>query len=432
VPNARIHSSVPGRDPAPGQFTTRRDFLRRSAATALALGAGGVLLEACGGSSGSGSGARANGCGAPPKLTRPDNPTTLPLCHDAIADGLDPERGTLKVLNYDAYVGDEVVAAFEREYKVKVEITAFESMEEAVDKLRNGTTAFDISNVGVDRLGSLATTATLQPLNHSYLKNIANLWPSMQNPFYDQGLRYSVPYTIYTTGIGWRTDKISAADAPPNVADATDMLFDTKYKGKIWVLDDAREAMSMALLRLGETDVNTEDPTKVAKARAELQRLVGLVNLKIGSADYQTLADGQAWITQAWSGDVISAVAGLPEGVDPAVLGYWFQPDGKGLIQSDTMAIPARAEHPVLAHHFLDFLLRPEQARANAKGIGYQMPLTAITPEQMIADGVIPTTLRTAIVRESDFVRGYEQLQLSPAGDRLWQSEWAKLTSGAG
>ncbi len=49
----------------------------------------------------------------------------------------------------------------------------------------------------------------LRPLNHDYIPNIDNLWPQFQNPWYDAGWRYSVPYTVYTTGIGWRTDMVS-------------------------------------------------------------------------------------------------------------------------------------------------------------------------------------------------------------------------------
>ena len=36
------------------------------------------------------------------------------------------------------------------------------------------------------------------------------MWPSFTNPWYDQGGSYTVPYTIYTTGIGWRNDQVPA------------------------------------------------------------------------------------------------------------------------------------------------------------------------------------------------------------------------------
>ena len=153
--------------------------------------------------------------------------------------------------------------------------------------------------------------------------------------------------------------------------------------------------------------------------------------MKVGIQDYTKLPEGQAWVHQAWGGDMINAVSNLPKGVEPSVLGYWFQPDGKGLIQNDMMAIPKNAEHPVLAHLFLNFLLDPKNALLNFNGIGYQQPLNAMDPESFISQDLVPANLKTAIVKPSDFDHAFEELQLSPAGDRLWQAEWRKFTSGA-
>ena len=129
---------------------------------------------------------------------------------------------------------------------------------------------------------------------------------------------------------------------------------------------------------------------------------------------------------------MINAVYNLPQGLGPEVLGYWFQPDGKGLIQNDVWTVGRDAAKPVLAHHFLDFILDETNARTNIGFTGYQQPLTAITPETLIEDEVIPKNLLTCVVREEDFVNGYEELQLSPKGKKLWEQEWAKFTSGAG
>ena len=49
----------------------------------------------------------------------------------------------------------------------------------------------------------------IQPLNHSYIPNITQAWPDFANPFYDGKWQYSVPYTIYTTGIAWRKDHVN-------------------------------------------------------------------------------------------------------------------------------------------------------------------------------------------------------------------------------
>ena len=416
---------------------SRRDFLRNSAMAGAALSLGGSALLAACGSSGSSSSPKASsggttgGCGQPPKLSRQNNPATLPLCGEAIKDGLDPESGTLKIFNYADYVGPDAIDAFKKQYGVKVEVTMFDSMDDAVSKLQANTARFDVTNVSPDRIGSLVATEHLQPLNRSYIPNFSNVWSQLQDPFYDKKSQYSIPYTLYTTGVGYRVDKIDPADDPFKLKDGTDLLYNPKYKGRTWVLDDDREALSMALLRLGITDVNTEDPALIKKAGTELSRLIDLVNVKVGIQDYTKLPEGQAWVHQAWGGDMINAVSNLPKGVEPTVLGYWFQPDGKGLIQNDMMAIPKSAEHPVLAHLFLNFLLDPKNALLNFNGIGYQQPLTAMDPQSFIDQELVPANLKSAIVQPTDFDHAFEELQLSPTGDRLWQAEWRKFTSGA-
>ena len=56
---------------------------------------------------------------------------------------------------------------------------------------------------------NLIAQQLLQPLNHSYLGNLEkNVWPELQDPFYDRGSRYTVPYVVWSDGIGWRNDKI--------------------------------------------------------------------------------------------------------------------------------------------------------------------------------------------------------------------------------
>ena len=54
-----------------------------------------------------------------------------------------------------------------------------------------------------------------------------------------------------------------------------------------------------------------------------------------------------------------------------------------------------------------------------------------LNPDQLVADGVVPPNLKTAIVRESDFNRGYQQTELTPTGQTLWQNAWAEFIAGA-
>src|ERR1700704_1685449 len=110
----------------------RREFLQRSAALAAIGGSAGALLEACGSSSSTGTGAVNELIGTPAK------PVTLPIASDnaAIKDGLKPETGTLTVRNYADYVAPDVIKAFEQQFNVSVQITTFNSDSELIEKLR--------------------------------------------------------------------------------------------------------------------------------------------------------------------------------------------------------------------------------------------------------------------------------------------------------
>ena len=96
--------------------------------------------------------------------------------------------------------------------------------------------------VTVDVLGALIESKLIQPLNHSYIPNINQAWPDFQNPFYDRGWQYTVPYTIYTTGIAWRKDLVD--ENPYAMRNPwREMFFQPKYRGKIAILDDYREGI---------------------------------------------------------------------------------------------------------------------------------------------------------------------------------------------
>jgi spermidine/putrescine transport system substrate-binding protein len=95
------------------------------------------------------------------------------------------------------------------------------------------------------------------------------------------------------------------------------------------------------------------------------------------------------------------------------------------------IAVVKGAKNPVLAHHFLNYLLDEKHGYDNfVNFVGYQPPFVSIDPDRLVKDGVVPPNLRTAVVRESDFKRGYFELELTPSGQKLWQNAWAEFKAG--
>ena len=111
-----------------------------------------------------------------------------------------------------------------------MEISTFNDTDEAITKIRGGSVNYDLYFPSYDQISRLVSGKLVQPLNHSYIPNIKNVWPSFTNPWYDQDWRYSVPYTIYTTGIGWRNDQVPADVA--GMKNPYDVLWDPAVQGQ--------------------------------------------------------------------------------------------------------------------------------------------------------------------------------------------------------
>jgi len=411
---------------SPGGFRRRPDpeesaISRRQL---LAAGAGlmlGGMLAGCSSTNPAGSSS------ADPPLPRQNRPITWPLYPDnkPIASGLAPEEGaTLRLYNWAAYINESVVKSFCKKYNCKYSLTTYNTMSEALAKLSSGELNFDVFFPTVAVLGQLVKAKMIRPLNHSYIPNMANAWPDYRNPFYDEGWRYTTPYSIYTTGMAWRKDKV-------NLAPSWNMPWQgAPYAGKVAVLDDYRETISLALLRAGNLDLNTTNTAQIHAAGKALSQLSTLTNVRIDNNDYTDVPTGKTWIHHAWSGDMASAGGYLPKGTSIDTIGYWFPANRKGPVANDLMVNLTSGSNPVLSHLFIDYMLNVNNALENYSFVGYMQPLTEVTPAKLTKEQLLPPQLASTVVLPDYFRNGLFQLELPPAADAVWESTWNSFSKG--
>ena len=412
----------PRERPASYGWMKRRDFLRSSAAAVSAAG----LLASCG--------ADNENTGSLVKVATPDDPSTLPISDDnsPIDSNLEPEAGPLKIFNWNDYLWPKVAKNFGKEYGVEFEISTFYNMSEAVAKMRTGQVDYDIFFPTPDVLPKLVAGNLLQPLNHDYIPNLkANVWPELTDPFYDQDAHYTVPYFVYSTGIAWRKDMVSEdIAARPN---PYDVFWDSQYSGKIGIYDDYREAIGMVLTRNGISDVNTGSSKALALAEEQLKEMADKVKVRTTiDGAYAKLPEGQFAIHQSWSGDIIAAPFYMPGddyGDPDGLLQFWW-PEGEGIVGNDTIAIPKGAKNPVLAHHFLNFLLANKNALKNFSWVGYQPPVSAMDPATLVKDGYVVPNLESAILERKALESDKQLLALPAPIDQEWQNVWSSFKSG--
>jgi spermidine/putrescine transport system substrate-binding protein len=419
----------------PGGFT-RRDFLLRSAGAATVLSGAGGLLAACASETTAeaptGTGGELLGPGGLP-LARPDKRITMPLWEDPIESNLEPERGgTFTVFNYPAYLYKKLLKEFGAKYGVDVQYTAFDNISSGIQRLASGAVTPDVMEMTPDNLTRAVAGKLIKPLNLDYIPNLQkNVWPDIVSPFYDVDSHYTVPYTIYATGIFWRTDHVKEDIA--SMPQPWDIFWQAEaYKGKVGLLSEERETIGMALLRKGITDINTENPQQIDQAVADLKELYDVCNVKVDDIQYQSIPEGTSWLHQAWSGDPIAAyIYYLPKGTPPTALAYWKAEKGKVPVQNDCWSICATTKKPVLSHLWLNYILDNGVAYSNFVDFnGYQPPINEIDPATLVKNGIVPENLENAVLTNDDL--GPDSLQygtLTARGQQLWQDGYSDFSA---
>ena len=372
-------------------------------------------------------------------LPRTDNSVTWAITDEnkPVKDGRTAEQGPLRVYNYADYLDPITVKRFQKKFGTKVEVATYNSADEAIAKVSSGAVDFDLI-VGLTgaNIVDLIAHKVLAPLNHSYLPNLEkNIWPELADPFYDRGSRYTVPYVVWMDGIGWRNDKLKEDPAGMDVP--WDIFWKAQaYRGKVGILDDRRDALSMPMQRDGmrtgaRPDLNTEDADVISKAESDLSELGDICNPKVTITDYQTLPEGKTVLHHSWSGDVLGAAFYyLPKGVKADVLSFWG-PEQNGVVQNDFFCVGRTSNRQVLAHEFINFMLDEKNAYDNFVNFtGYTPPQKGIDAEALLGQDLIPKSLEQTIVRPDQFAANQELLQLSVAGQRLWDEAWSKFKAG--
>ncbi|WP_234553377.1 polyamine ABC transporter substrate-binding protein [Thermus caliditerrae] len=288
---------------------------------------------------------------------------------------------TLYFLNWADYIPEELLKKFEAETGAKVVLDTFESPEAMLAKLKAGADQEFSLVVAPDYyVLQMAREGLIVPLDKARLPGLKNLDPFFQDPPYDPGLTYSVPYLWGTTGLAYREDLVKGS------VDSYAVLFDPAQQvGPFLLLDEMRETIGAALKYLGYS-VNTTDPQALEKAKALLieakRRSVGFAG---GVEALNRILAGDAALALAYSGDVLQARQ------EDERLRYALPKEG-GTLWTDALVVLKRGPAQELAYRFVDFLLQPENAAALSRYTQYATPVAAavpLLPEEMRQDPTV-------------------------------------------
>ncbi len=344
------------------------------------------------------------GCGkAPETKPAPEPETKAPAAEAtpaatpaAAAAPTDEEAKKLNVFCWSEYIPQSVIDQFAAETGIKVSVENYASNEEMLAKLLAGGGSYDIIQPSEYVVSALIKEGLLQPIDQAKIPNLKNIDPKFLNMSFDPGNKYSVPFMAGTVGIVVNTDLIK--DEIKSFND----VFTEKNKGKIVVLDDAREIVTWALLTQG-ISVNDMSDANLEKVSPILKQWLPLIKVYDSDSPKTALLNGDVAIGVVWGGE--GAIL-----LNEDKKFKWVIPAEGTHLFIDSLAIPAKAKHPENALAFMNFILRPDVSKQISDAFPYTNPNLAaralLTPEQLANPASFPSDAELTKMQTFDDIGG--------------------------
>ncbi|NBI12634.1 extracellular solute-binding protein [[Haemophilus] felis] len=269
----------------------------------------------------------------------------------------------LYVYNWTDYIPSSVIDDFKKETGIEVIYSTFESNEEMFAKLKltSQSRGYDVVFPSSYYINKMIKDNMLQKIEHSKLSNFNQIPKHLLNKEFDPNNQYSLPYVYGLTGIAVNKDDID----PTTITSWAD-LWKPEFKGKVLLTSDAREVFHIALLLNGKSP-NTQKEEEIKQAYERLLTL--LPNVLVFNSDSPEVpyVQGEVSLGMIWNGSAYLAHKENPS------LQFVYPKEG-AVFWMDNYAIPKNARNVEGAHKFIDFLLRPENAKIVVERMGFSMP----------------------------------------------------------
>jgi len=348
------------------------------------------------------------------------------LCCLGLSAGLLPfsalaAQPTINVYNWGQYISDgsdgciDVNAEFTARTGIKVNYMTYDSNESLYTKLKTGGSTYDIIIPSDYMVARLISEGMLEKLDFDKIPNYKYVDDAYKNTAYDPDNAYSVPYTWGTVGVIYNSRYVDEADIG-----SWDLLWNSKYSGKILMFDNPRDSFAIAEEYLG-LGVNTENTDDLRAAAYKLIEQKPLVQSYVMDQIYDKMERGEAWIAPYYAGDYLQMAAVNPD------LKFYLPSEGFNLF-IDAVCIPKGCQNKEAAEAYINFLCDPEISGQNLDYLGYSTPISEA--KQYMS----PETAESEIAYPSKEVlaRGASYINLSSATSQEMDSLWLQVKTQGG
>ncbi len=328
---------------------------------------------------------------------------------------------TLSVYNWGYYISDgsdgsiDVNKEFEALTGIKIIYDNYDSNESLYAKLAGGGVDYDVIIPSDYMIGRLASEGYLAELDFANIPNYKYIDEKYKNTSYDPENKYSVPYNVGMVGVIYNTTVIQGEP------DSWSLMWDERYSGKILNFNNSRDAFAIAQFYNG-IDVNTENKADWDRAFDSLVEQKELLQSYVMDEVFNKMESGEAAVAPYYAGDFFTMYGNNEN------LAFYYPKEGTNRFV-DAACVLKSSKNKAAAELYINFLMDPEIARANAEYMYYASPNTAVVEnedyiaflEELHPDAYDILYTSSELVPTDDFVNLPEETKAYMA------EKWTKL-----
>ncbi len=284
-------------------------------------------------------------------------------------------KQSINVYNWGEYIDQSVLDDFERLTGIHVNYTTYASNEEMYSKIVSGAASYDVIIPSEYMISKMISEDLLAELNFDNIPNYKHIGEQYKGLSYDPEEKYSVPYTWGTVVIVYNTKYVDEEDVKDQ---SIELLWNEKYKDKILMFDNPRDAFALAHIKLGHS-MNTTNPEDWYEAADALKEQKKIVQAYVMDQVFDKMLNEEAYIAPYYAGDAMTMIE---ENED---LAAYVPVEGANMF-FDSMCVLKSSQNKEAAEKFINFMCETEIAVRNAETVWYAIPhipaFEALSPEQ--------------------------------------------------
>ncbi len=280
----------------------------------------------------------------------------------------------LKVYNWGNYISDgaddtiDVNLEFEKLTGIKVIYDNYDSNESLYAKLSAGGTDYDVIIPSDYMIGRLEKEGYLAELDFNNIPNYKYIDEKYLNTSYDPENKYSVPYNVGLVGVIYNTTMVEGTPT------SWSLMWDEQYEGKILTFNNLRDAFAIAQFYEG-IDINTTNKSEIDKSFDKLVEQKQILQSYVMDEVFNKMESGEAAVAPYYAGDFFTMYGNNED------LAFYYPEEGTNVF-IDAACVLKNAKNKKAAELYINFLLDPTIAKANAEYMYYASPNTAVVENE--------------------------------------------------